>query len=837
MLGKFVDKLVDACGLNNCSHLGIKSKVGADRAMDMIFNPKAKSEFLPYFAYDQTTGIFINDENAYGFVIEMAPFVNITNEQMNQVEAFLRDQMPEKSYLQLLTVASKQVDHKLDDWANSKTVSLGSIDAFWLERIKYYKEIADGNSNSSERLKVRNFRVYLSFSLESDPKNVLGLEHKIYIIKKQLLALLNILGLPHSEAGPEELLSLVDDMINIKHDIKLADNTENNQVDARKKYYDPYKSISSQLIDLSSAFVVTENGIEHNNSEYLTRLYSVDKYPDFLYQGQITNLLGDSSIDTLNLACNFFICLTIASDITEQTKKLLLSKGNAAQKNSESWVTRLDQSINKSAQEWAEISYFVEKGERLFSSNFQIMIRDRKDRIEYSEQVLRSLFSSNSWQISADKYFHMPALVGMLPMSPASGIWKQFRYFGHYKTSILREVLALMPIYGDWNGTNKKGMLLLSRRGEICNFNLFEERKNYNMIVVAPSGSGKSVFVQDAVLNLMSTGVKVFILDIGRSYEKISELAGGDFIEFNLKSEISLNPFTNIPEGPESEEFLDYVKQIICLMASPSSNLTDLDKSILEEALLEGWREYGNKCTITKIAEILKGKNERETKNLATMLGPFTANGIYGKYFERPATTDFKKLFTVFEFEEIVAKEDLLTVVMASIAIQIVQKFSGDRSELFALVLEEAWRFIGKFAPLLERFIRTFRKYGGALIIVTQGYTDFKVSREAKVLWDNSQWHIFLPHDSDGIATLRATGDIEEKLLSLLSTTRKVPGLYSEVLIASSQEMVVTRLALDPYSGVLYSTNSKTFNKIRLMQQSGISLLDAIRDCADGGSC
>ncbi len=56
---------------------------------------------------------------------------------------------------------------------------------------------------------------------------------------------------------------------------------------------------------------------------------------------------------------------------------------------------------------------------------------------------------------------------------------------------------------------------------------------NSNVCVVGRSGSGKSVFMQDLVKSILDLGGNVYVLDVGRSFEKQVNCLGGQFIEFS----------------------------------------------------------------------------------------------------------------------------------------------------------------------------------------------------------------------------------------------------------------------------------------------------------------
>ena len=69
----------------------------------------------------------------------------------------------------------------------------------------------------------------------------------------------------------------------------------------------------------------------------------------------------------------------------------------------------------------------------------------------------------------------------------------------------------MMPLLGEWKGTSLRGMPLKGRRGQISFWYAFDNHcGNYNVVVVGRSGSGKSVFMQELLVNTLRLGGRVF---------------------------------------------------------------------------------------------------------------------------------------------------------------------------------------------------------------------------------------------------------------------------------------------------------------------------------------
>lgn len=96
------------------------------------------------------------------------------------------------------------------------------------------------------------------------------------------------------------------------------------------------------------------------------------------------------------------------------------------------------------------------------------------------------------------------------------------------------------------------GALFIGRRGQIFNWDPFYRiggGGNYNFVVMAPPGSGKTFTLLEVAQSMISKDVAVFVLDIGASYKNICKIQDGEMIQFNHSCNISLNPFASLADS------------------------------------------------------------------------------------------------------------------------------------------------------------------------------------------------------------------------------------------------------------------------------------------------
>ncbi len=373
------------------------------------------------------------------------------------------------------------------------------------------------------------------------------------------------------------------------------------------------------------------------------------------------------------------------------------------------------------------------------------------------------------------------------------------------------------------------------------NFNPFNTSGNYNIVVAGTPGSGKSVLMQEIMRSTLSRSGRVFVLDVGRSFEMTCKQLGGSFLDFSSASNLRINPFSTIAlDDGTDEKYEDYLNDvfsflegIVATMAAPNDGLADTHLPRVGMAIRKTWIKYKNKSTITKVAETLLDSNDLMDKQIGGMLYPYTKDGPYGRFFEGESNVDLKSNLVVIEFEELKNRKNLQTVVVQMMIVQISNEmFGGGREIPFQIVMDEAWDLLkGKgTSSFIESIARKARKYMGGLMVGTQGVNDFFASAGARAAFDNSEWKCLMQQQAESIRSLKSSPDfgLTEQLEYLLNSVITKKGVYSEVCIKGKGGAAVVRLRLDPFSLLLYSTAPEDYRAIMEKVNSGFALGDAI---------
>jgi len=757
------------------------------------------SDYLPYIAYEN--GVYLTQDSCLGFIFECTPLPVGGDDAYHLLRGLFEIEYPPNTIIQISLLALKDPHHILNRWLSAR--KKGTI---------YYKIAEERVKFLSQRpiyedvgIALRDFTVLVSIKFpagfvrlpsagEEDIKRVIG-------IQKIVGRALKNIGVNPRVLHPQRLINILYQVFNPGHrtDVTLP--------------YDEGQEIRRQIIMNDTEIEVKKDEIIIDNYHFLSA--TVKQYPPSFSLFSCNNLIG-SPLDAFKQAYSpFMLTLNVMTMDQEKDRKAYEVRGAAISYQSLGPLARLVKRLRAKAEGFQTLFDELSKGYHLLKAYPHLVVWDEsRERAESSVIDFQSFWRTEGFVLSTDSYITLPLLRTSLPLGLiASNDEKLLKKF-HTMTSA--NAASLSPIQADWKGTESPTLLLVSRRGQPAFIDLFDNYMgNYNAVIVAGSGSGKSFMANEIITSYLGTGGKVWVFDIGRSFFKLAEMLEGQFMVFGPESDICLNPFTLVTD---LDEELEILKPLLCQMAAPTGELDDLRKSMIEEAIKLAFERSGNKTTITDIASALLESGDERAKDIAQMLTPYTERGMYARFFEGDNNVNFYSNFIVLELEELAAKPELQSVVLM-LLIYTIQKdmFFGDRNQRKVMIIDEAWDMLrGKgTAEFIEKGFRRFRKYGGSAICITQRVKDFRRVEAGMAAWDNADQRIFLRlEDLPDLKEVEGS-KLDEFSYRMVETLATVGGRFSESFIRVSRIGAwVYRLIVDRFSYWLYTTNPSEYQKV-----------------------
>ncbi|OHA58994.1 MAG: conjugal transfer protein TraC [Candidatus Vogelbacteria bacterium RIFOXYD1_FULL_44_32] len=329
--------------------------------------------------------------------------------------------------------------------------------------------------------------------------------------------------------------------------------------------------------------------------------------------------------------------------------------------------------------------------------------------------------------------------------------------------------------------TSNKGILYGVNRhnSSLVLFDRFS-LENYNSVIFAKSGSGKSYTTKLEILRSLMFGTDVIVIDPEREYEFLADAVGGRYFNISLTSEHHINPF-DLPFPREDESPADVLRSniinLVGLMRIMLGGLSPEEDSIIDNAISETYAlkditastDFTNKPAplLSDLELVLAGMEGGES--LAQRLAKYT-QGTWSGFLNRPTNVDINKQFVVFSVRDM---EDELKPVAMYIVMHHIWNTVRRNLKKRLLVIDEAWWMMKAedTASFLFSLVKRGRKYFLGVATITQDVGDFLKSPYGTPIITNSSIQILLKQSPASIDLVQTTFNLtdEEKYLLLES--------------------------------------------------------------------
>jgi len=339
---------------------------------------------------------------------------------------------------------------------------------------------------------------------------------------------------------------------------------------------------------------------------------------------------------------------------------------------------------------------------------------------------------------------------------------------------------SLFP-FTSFDLTSDKGVLYGINRhnSSLVLFDRFS-LENYNSVMFAVAGAGKSYATKLEILRTLMFDTDVIVIDPEREYEYMTEATGGRYFKISLNSEHHINPF-DLPLPTEDESAANVLRSniinLVGLFRLMMGGLTAEEDAIIDKAITETYalKDITAESDFRSIEPPLMSDFEMVLtgleggESLAQRLTKYT-KGTWSGFINRPSNVDINKKFVVFSLRDM--EDELKPIAMYIVTHYI---WNAIRKELKKrlLVIDEAWWMMKTedTASFLMGLVKRGRKYYLGVATVTQDVGDFLKSPYGLPIITNSSIQILLKQSPTTIDDVQKTFNLtdEEKYLLLES--------------------------------------------------------------------
>jgi hypothetical protein len=503
-----------------------------------------------------------------------------------------------------------------------------------------------------------------------------------------------------------------------------------------------YRSARDQIADVS---ILDETETYLNIDGVLHALVSLKELPDATFPGILRELV----------ALDFPLTVNVQVTIPDQTKvlkgyKSRLRKMQAAQRDShggfrsnveaqvaESQLFQVQQEIIASSVKTARLSLVI--GTRTSNPAVTTAELEEAERTinNRRQQLLYAVARMNGAKAVTETLAKRRLYFGSLPAMGEEDLREQ--------DLLSSNAADLLPVESPWQGTPRSPLFLLETPyRQLIPFSLFDPSlSDANVLIMAKSGGGKTLMVQQLLLMASRANPLVSIIERGDSYRPLIELMGGQMITMSLDSKQTINPW-DLPSGEREpgKDQVAFLKNLTRhMLGEGGTEDTELLDNLITEAIFRTYKRAAIRPsnpipTFSDLRDELsqwrdEEKNQRvmqEAQLAAIKLRSWTGEkGVYSKLFDRPTTISLESPWLFFNIEKLSDDPRLETAMSLLIAHATVERASGKAGRRSITVLDECWALLRSpvLAPVVVQLYRTARKRNGGIWGISQTAEDF----------------------------------------------------------------------------------------------------------------
>lgn len=530
-----------------------------------------------------------------------------------------------------------------------------------------------------------------------------------------------------------------------------------------------YKQGVLELQDVIAPSALKITPREINLGDKIARTFFVMSYPRVLTDSWFAPIINLDRV----LDISIFIHPIDSGEILKKFQKKVAEVQSQIMSREEKGLVR-DPVLDTAYQDLESLRDQLQQAqEKLFDVGVYITIYgETVEELDKAESEIKSMLESRLVYVKPALFQQEQGFKSVLPLGR-----DELQVNSKLNSSPLSSIFPFVS----FDLTSDKGILYGVNRhnASLVLFDRFS-LENYNSVIFAKSGSGKSYATKLEILRTLMFDTEVIVIDPEREYEFLAQTVGGRYFNISLNSEHHINPF-DLPTPREDESPADILRSNIVALVGMFrimlGGLTPEEDAIIDRAITETYalKDITADANFAEIEPPLLSDFElvlaglQGSESLVQRLSKYT-KGTWSGFINQPTNVDINKKFVVFSVRDM--EDDLKPVAMYLITHYIWNAVRKNLKKRL-LVIDEAWWMMKSddTASFLYSMAKRGRKYYLGLATITQDVDDFLKSPYGLPMITNSSIQLLLKQSPTTIDNLQKTFNLsdEEKYLLLES--------------------------------------------------------------------
>ena len=530
-----------------------------------------------------------------------------------------------------------------------------------------------------------------------------------------------------------------------------------------------YKHGVLELQDVIAPSALQITPRELNLGEKVARTFFVISYPRFLSTGWFSPIINLDKVFDISIFVHPMDTTTVLRKFQKKVAEVESQISIREQKG----LVR-DPVLDTA---YSDLEYLRDRlqqaQEKMFKIGLYITIYgDSREEIDKTESEIRSILEARLVYLKPALFQQEPGFKSVLPIAEDA-----LSVHSNLNSSPLSSIFPFVS----FDLTSDRGILYGINRhnSSLVLFDRFS-LENYNSVVFAKSGAGKSYMTKLEIVRSLMFDADVIVIDPEREYEYLAETTGGRHFNISLSSQHHINPF-DLPTPREDENPSDILRSniitLVGLFRIMFGGLTPEEDAIIDRAITETYalKDITPTSDFTNLEPPLLSDFElvlsglEGSDSLVQRLSKYT-RGTWSGFINRPTNIDMNKQFIVFSVRDM---EDELKPVAMYLVTHYIWNMVRKELRKRLLIIDEAWWMMKSedTASFLFGIAKRGRKYYLGLATITQDVADFLSSTYGKAMITNSSIQILLRQSPTSIDLVQETFKLsdEEKYLLLES--------------------------------------------------------------------
>lgn len=530
---------------------------------------------------------------------------------------------------------------------------------------------------------------------------------------------------------------------------------------------DIYQQGSLDLVDTIAPTALKISSKDIELGEKFVRAFYTISYPRFLSDSWFSPVINLDKVLDISI---FIHPIDTEQALRSFQKKVAEYQSRIAEREARGLVR--DPLLDTGYQDLEELRDNLQQAqEKLFDVGLYIALYgDTREEIDKTEGDLRSILDAKLVYTKPALFQQEQGLRSCLPLGT-----DELLVTSKLNSSPLSSIFPFVS----FDLTSDSGILYGINRhnSSLILFDRFS-LENYNSVVFAKSGSGKSYSTKIEILRSLMFGIDVIVIDPEREYEQLTEATGGRSFHISLSSEHHINPF-DLPPVKEDEDPSDILRSniiaLVGLFRIMLGGLSPEEDAIIDRAISETYalKDINGDTDFTgaepplmsDFEQVLAGMEGSES--LIERLSKYT-RGSWSGFLNQATNIDINQQFVVFSVRDM---EDELKPVAMYIITHYIWNAVRHNLKKRLLIVDEAWWMMKAedTASFLYSLAKRGRKYYLGVCTITQDVEDFLKSPYGRPILTNSSLQLLLKQSPTTIDVLQQTFSLtdEEKYLLL----------------------------------------------------------------------